>query len=294
MSSQSIKNVKFIIKRWDPKKGEFFTSEYTVPVYKGMTVLDAMIYIKENMDKTLTFRGSCRMGTCGICGLVINGKPRLACETQILLLNTDTIYLEPLHNLPLVKDLIVDHIPFFEKQKKIKPYLIRNDMEEYWNPTREYLQTTEEHLRYMQFSYCLTCALCYAACPTTATNPSFIGPQALMNTYRFIADSRDEGKLERMAIINNPDGCWGCHLAGACSEVCPKGVDPALAIQLLRQEIAKSVFGYVEEKEGSKLAHVLQLTEKKITKGPPEFTIEGAEEKLRELGIEPPTKEKKD
>lgn len=285
MSTEPVKNVRFVIKRWNPKEGRFFKSEYTVPIYKGMTVLDALLYIKENLDKTLAFRGSCRMGICGTCGLVVNGKPMLACQTQVLLLNTDTVYLEPLYNLPLVKDLIVDHNPFFEKQRKIKPYLIRRDMEEYWNPTREYLQTPEEHLKYMQFSYCLTCALCYAACPTTATNPNFLGPQALMNAYRFIADSRDEGREERIAIIDNPDGCWGCHLAGACSDVCPKGVDPALAIQLLRREVAKEDFGYVEPVEGSKVVPVLQLAEKKIKKGPPEFTIEGAEKKLKEFGV---------
>jgi len=112
-----------------------------------------------------------------------------------------------------------------------------------------------------------------------------------MNAYRFIADSRDEGREERIAIIDNPDGCWGCHLAGACSEVCPKGVDPALAIQLLRREVAKEDFGYVEPVEGSRVAPVLQLAEKKIKKGPPEFTIEGAEKKLKEFGILPHPKE---
>ena len=288
MNSQKVKNIRFAIKRWDPKNGRFFKSEYTLPVYKGMTVLDALMYIKENIDKTITFRCSCRMGTCGSCGMIINGKPRLACQTQVLLLNTDTVYLEPLHNLPLVKDLIIDHTPFFEKQIRIKPYLIRRDMEEYWNPTREYLQTPEEHLNYMQFSYCLTCGLCYAACPTTATNPDYLGPQALANAYRFIADSRDEGIEERIALIDNPDGCWGCHLAGACSEVCPKGVDPALAIQLLRKEVAKEVFGYVEVREGSRVAPSLQLAEKKVKKRPPEFTVEEAEKKLKEFGIEIP------
>ncbi len=274
MSEKTVKNVKFIIKRWDPNKGRFFTSVYTVPVHKGMTVLDALLYIKENLDHTLAFRCSCRMATCGTCGVIINGKPRLACETQILHLKTDTIIIEPLSNLPLVRDLIVDHRPFFEKQRMIKPYLIRRDIDEYWNPTREYLQTPEEHERYMQFSYCLTCALCYAACPTPATNIRFLGPQALMNAYRFIADTRDEGLEERIAVIDSPDGCWGCHFSGACSEVCPKGVDPALAIQLLRRELAKRVFGYVERREAARIAPALPVSKKKITKGPPPFTVE--------------------
>ena len=233
MGEVETKEITFIIKRWDPKKGRFFTSTYKVPVYKGMTILDAFIYIKENLDHTLAYRGSCRMATCGICGVIVNGIPRLACDTQVLYLNTDTVKIEPLKNFPLVRDLIVDHTPFFEKQRKIKPYLIRKGSEEeYWNPTREYLQTPEEHEEYMQFSYCLTCGLCYSACPTSGTNINFLGPQALMNAYRFIADSRDEGTDERIAVVDSPDGCWGCHFAASCSEVCPKGVDPALARQL--------------------------------------------------------------
>ncbi len=270
------KTVVMKIKRWDPDKGEFFISTFEIPVYKGMTVLEAFTYIKENLDHSLAYRGSCRMATCGTCGVIVNGKPVLACATQILHLNTDTIIVEPLKNLPLVRDLIVDHTVFFEKQKKIKPYLIRRNEEEYWDPVREYIQTPEEHEEYMQFTYCLTCALCYSACPTSGTNKNYLGPQALTNAYRFIADSRDEGTVERLEVVDSPDGCWGCHLAGSCSEVCPKGVDPALAIQLLRKKLAEDVFGYLEYKEGAKLVHTLQVAEKKTTRTYPEFTVKGA------------------
>ena len=103
MSEVKTKEVTFIIKRWNPKKGEFFTSTYKVPVHKGMTVLDAFIYIKENLDHTLAYRGSCRMATCGTCGVIVNGIPKLACETQILYLNTDTVKIEPLKNLPICR-----------------------------------------------------------------------------------------------------------------------------------------------------------------------------------------------
>ncbi len=279
-SKNEERNIIMKIKRWDPDEGRFFISTYEIPVYKGMTILEAFTYIKENLDHSLAYRGSCRMATCGTCGVIVNGKPVLACATQILHLNTNTVLVEPLKNLPLVRDLIVDHTVFFEKQKEIKPYLIRRNEEEYWDPVREYIQTPEEHEEYMQFSYCLTCALCYSACPTSGTNKSYLGPQALTNAYRFIADSRDEGILERLDIVDSPDGCWGCHLAGSCSEVCPKGVDPALAIQLLRKKLAEDVFGYLDRKEGAKLVPTLQVAEKKTKRTYPEFTVEGAKKEL--------------
>jgi succinate dehydrogenase / fumarate reductase iron-sulfur subunit len=277
MEVEKNRKIIFKIKRWDPEKGRFYISTYEVPTRRGMTVLEGLIYIKENIDHTLAYRRSCRMGVCGTCGVIINGKPMLSCSTQIYHLNTDVITIEPLKNLPLVKDLIVDHTPFFEKQSKIKPYIIRSDEAEYWEPTREYLQTPKELEEYLQFSYCLTCALCYSACPISGTSREYLGPQALMNAYRFIADNRDEGVLERLDIVDTPDGCWGCHLAGSCSDVCPKGVDPAFAIQLLRKKIVERDFGYLERKKGSRVAPPLPIAEKKTTKTPPPFTVEGAE-----------------
>jgi len=268
------KEVLFRIKRWNPEKGEWFISEFKVPVYRGMTVLDALIYIKENLDPSLSFRASCRMAICGSCGMIINGKPRLACETQIFHLNSNVITVEPLRNYLIIKDLIADFDEFYEKYRYIKPYLIRRDEDEYWDPTREYSQTPEEHERYLQFSYCISCGLCVAACPTSGTNRRYLGPQALANTYRFIADSRDEGALERIELVDTPDGCWGCHLAGSCSDVCPKGVDPALAIQLLRRAIAMKSLGMAEVKKGAKVVPPLQVTEKKVKAAPPPFTVE--------------------
>lgn len=281
---ETIKKIKFRIKRWIPEEGKFRIDTFEVPVFRGMTVLEGLIYIKENLDSSLAFRRSCRMATCGICGIIINGKPMLACATQILHLESDTLTLEPLKNLPLVKDLVVDHTPFFEKQRLIKPYIIRrNEGEEYWNPTREYRQTPKDVEEYLQFSYCLTCALCYAACPTSGTNKNYLGPQALMNAYRFIADSRDEGIFIRLDVIDTPDGCWGCHLAGSCSDACPKGVDPALAIQLLRRKIIERDLGYIKSIEGAPLVPPLPYVEEAKKIEPPKFTISNAKKKAQDI-----------
>lgn len=227
---------------WDRDARPFFR-EYLVNVKKGTTVVDALFEIKEKMDPTLTWRVSCRMGICGSCGMLINGFPMLACQTQILELETERLVLQPLPNYPVIKDLVSDFSELYEKQRLVKPYIVRKDLEELERPTREYVQTPEQMERYLQFSYCIMCGLCNSACPVTPTDRKFTGPQALAQAYRYVADSRDEGAELRFAAVDNSHGCWRCHFAGTCSLVCPRGVDPALAIQLLRRETLRDKVG---------------------------------------------------
>ena len=244
MSSQTqtleekAQTIVFKIFRYDASKGKSPTfRSYKVPVVRGMTVLDALLYIRQNLDPTISFRVSCRMGICGSCGMLINMVPRLACQTQILPLKAKVIELAPLPNFPVIKDLVVDMDGFFEKHKEVKPYLYRIDRAEQENPKGEYLQTPQELEAYLQFAYCIKCGLCYSACPTTATDKRFLGPQALSQSYRYSADSRDQGFKLRVPVVDDPHGLWRCHFAGACSYVCPKGVDPALAIQLMKKAV---------------------------------------------------------
>ncbi len=230
--------VIFKVFRYDPsrdREGRFQT--YKVPLVKGLTVLDALIYIKENLDPTLSMRYSCRMASCGSCGMTINGLPRLACYTQVRELNSKVVVVEPLANFPKLRDLATDFDGFFAKHRAMKPYLIRRDREEQENPRDQYRQSDEELLQYLQFAYCIKCGLCYAACPVAATDKEFPGPQALAQLYRYYADSRDQAEGERLEIVDNSHGIWRCHFAASCSYVCPKGVDPALAIQLLRKAL---------------------------------------------------------
>jgi len=218
-------------------EGQPFVEEYEVPVTKGLTILDGLIYIKENLDGSLSYRMSCRMGVCGSCGMFINGLPRLACHTQVAELNSRIIQVAPLPNFPTVKDLVPDLGPLFDKHKLVSPYIFRTDREEYDHPTREYRQGVEELEAYLQFSYCIKCGICLSACPTVATDEAFFGPQALAQAYRYIADTRDEGLNIRVEALDSQEGPWRCHFAGACSAACPKGVDPALGIQLLKKTI---------------------------------------------------------
>jgi succinate dehydrogenase / fumarate reductase iron-sulfur subunit len=221
--------------RHDPSSGRPPSyALYEVPLKRGMTVLDALLYVKERIDPTLALRFSCRMAICGSCGMAINGLPRLACMTQMGELGNGLITVEPLPHFPLIRDLVADFEAFFEKHRSVRPYLIRRDVQEQENPTQPYLQYEGQLLGYVQFAYCISCGLCYAACPIPATDELYPGPQALAQLYRFMADSRDEGE-KRWKLVDNAHGLWRCHFAGSCSAVCPKGVDPALAIQLLRR-----------------------------------------------------------
>lgn len=241
-----MKEIKFKVFRFDPSKDKKpYFKEYAIPVKEGMTVLDALIYIKENLDPTLSMRYSCRMGICGSCGMIINGKPELACHTQVLELKSDTIEVKPTQNLSVIKDLVPDLRPFFAKHRSIKPYIIRDDREEMEKPTREYKQTPEELLEFLQFSYCIKCGLCISLCPTCSAYDDFLGPFILAQAYRYSADSRDSGFEERLKVIDRTHSITNCHFATGCSAACPKGVDPALAIQLLKKiAVAKSLGGF--------------------------------------------------
>lgn len=228
------KSIILRISRSNPQAGTPKSfMEFKVPYEKWTTVLDAILEVKKHLDHSVGVRYSCRQATCGSCGMIINGKPRLACFTKITELNSSVITVEPMNNFPVIRDLAVGFDRMFSTHKKLKPYIIRDDSE-ITSKTKEFLQTPEEVEKYIQFSNCIKCGLCNSACPTMATDSSFIGPQALAQAYRYIADSRDKGKNERLKIIDEPHGIWRCHFAGSCSVVCPKGVDPAMGIQLLR------------------------------------------------------------
>jgi succinate dehydrogenase / fumarate reductase, iron-sulfur subunit len=207
--------------------------DFDVPYQKWTTVLDVILEVKKHFDHSVGVRYSCRQASCGSCGMVINGKPRLACFTKITELNSTVVTVEPMNNFPIIRDLVVSFDRMFSAHKKLKPYIIRDDVD-VKQGTKEFLQKPEEVDQYIQFSNCIKCGLCNSACPTMATDSSFIGPQALAQAYRYIADNRDKGKKDRLKIIDEPHGIWRCHFAGSCSKVCPKGVDPAMGIQLLR------------------------------------------------------------
>ena len=247
--------VHFSVEKFRPDEGERFQfAEYEVTVKTGMTVNDALFAIKESLDGSVTWRVSCRMGICGSCGMRINGRPMLACQTQLAELGTNEIVLQPLANYPTIKDLVTDFMELYTKHKQVKPFIIRSDHDEMEKPMREYVQTPEQMEEYLQFAYCIMCGLCNSGCPVIPTDTSYIGPQALAQAFRYNADSRDEGTLQRVEVVDTPHGCWRCHFAGTCSAVCPRGVDPALGIQLLRKQVLRFRIGVEKPRRGAPVA----------------------------------------
>jgi fumarate reductase iron-sulfur subunit len=220
----------FKVFRYRPvhRPGPYFV-EYVVPYREDMVVLDALNYVKDELDGSLAYRWSCRMGVCGSCGMMVNFVPRLTCSTFLREFYPKPVVIEPLENFPVVRDLVVDMSDFMEKLRLVKPWIIR----EHEAPIEqgEYRQTPEEVERYKQFSMCINCMLCYAACPVYAKSPEFLGPAAIALARRYNLDTRDEGQLERQEVLGLDWGVWDCTFVGECSVVCPKGVDPAGAIQ---------------------------------------------------------------
>ena len=203
--------------------------EYEVPCHPEWVVLDGLNHVKDHVDGTLSHRWSCRMGICGSCGMTVNGEPMLTCATFLTDYAPGPIRVEPLPNFPVIRDLIVEMGDFMRKLTTIKPWIVRE--EEKPLSEGEYRQSPEELDEYKQFSMCINCMLCYAACPVYGLEPKFIGPAAIALAQRYNLDSRDEGAAERLEILSQHEGIWGCTFVGDCTRVCPKNVDPAGAIQ---------------------------------------------------------------
>ena len=224
--------MKLEIFRYHPEKENEPTFQtYEVPFLEDWVILDAINYIKDEIDGTLSYRWSCQMGVCGSCGMMINGVPKLSCAVFLKDYYPDKIRVEPLTGFPVERDLIFQMDDFMTKLTEIQPYIIRNKDEEKPLDKGEYLQTPAELARFKPYSMCINCMLCYAACPVYALDSTFIGPAAIALGQRYNMDSRDQGRDARQELIASHEGIWECTFVGECSAVCPKDVDPAAAIQ---------------------------------------------------------------
>jgi len=203
--------------------------QYEVPCPKEWVVLDGLNYVKDQLDGTLTYRWSCRMGVCGSCGMNVNGEPKLTCATFLADYAPGPVRVEPMTNFPVIRDLVVEIGDFMRKLTEVKPWIVRK--KEKPLSEGEYRQTPSELEAYKQYSMCINCLLCYAACPIYGLEPDFIGPAAIALAQRYNLDGRDEGASERLEILSRHEGIWGCTFVGECTKVCPKDVDPAGAIQ---------------------------------------------------------------
>ncbi len=230
--------MKFSIYRFNPDTDkQSYMQDFELPddgLDKEMMLLDALLKLKAQ-DETLSFRRSCGEGVCGSDGMNVNGTNRLACITPLFSLKSP-IVINPMPGLPVMRDLIVDMEQFYTQYRAVKPYLINNDPE----PEVEYLQSPQERDKLDGLYECILCGCCSTACPSFWWNPDkFLGPAALLQSWRFLADSRDQATDERLAGLDGPFKLFRCHTIMNCVEVCPKGLNPTRAIGRIKELMVK-------------------------------------------------------
>jgi len=225
-------NVNFSIYRYNPATdAKPYMQEFRLELveHSDMMLLAALTLLKEQ-DPSLSFRRSCGEGVCGSDGMNINGKNGLACITPLSKLN-QPIVIRPLPGLPVIRDLVVDMSQFFKQYEKVKPYLQNNSPA----PARERLQSPEDRAKLDGLYECILCACCSTACPSFWWNPDkFIGPAGLLQAQRFLADSRDDAKQERLAAFDDAFSVFRCREIMSCADVCPKGLNPTKAINEIK------------------------------------------------------------
>ncbi|HQY72037.1 MAG TPA: succinate dehydrogenase/fumarate reductase iron-sulfur subunit [Pseudomonadales bacterium] len=237
----SMRTITIDVLRYRPEQeSEPVLQRYEVPFTDDMSVLQGLQHIKDELDGTLSFRWSCRMAICGSCGMMINGVPRLACHTFLREFHPGPLRVEALAHFPIERDLVIVMDDFMAKLERIKPWIIPAQPRALADG--EHLQTPAELEAYEQFSACINCLLCYAACPQYGLDERFIGPAAVALLHRYNLDSRDAGKAQRMPLVHAEEGVFNCTAVGYCSEVCPKHVDPANAVNLNKSESAADYF----------------------------------------------------
>lgn len=234
--------VHFKIRRYNPETDEGpWWGQYDVEVDPTDRVLDGLHAVKWYADGTLTLRRSCAHGICGSDGVRINGANTLACKVLIkdyVKRNKDVITVEPLLGYRVIKDLVVDMEPFFEKYRSVLPYLIDDGTA----PERERFQSQEDRERYEDTTKCILCACCTTSCPVFWSDTQYVGPAAIVAAHRFIFDSRDTGKDRRLAILNEKSGVWKCRTVFNCTEACPRGIQVTRAIGEIKNELMKYNF----------------------------------------------------
>jgi len=233
-------NVIFDIYRWSAdEKEKPYIQSYKVQLKEcGPMVLDALIKIKNEQDPTLTFRRSCREGICGSCAMNIDGTNTLACLKPIdESIANGKVKIYPLPHMPVVKDLVPDMSNFYEQHKSIKPWLQVRDQDKLNNMKTEQLQSKEDRRRLDGLYECILCACCSTSCPSYWWNgdEKYLGPAVLLQAFRWISDSRDQFTSERVAALAKEDmKVYACHSNLNCTKVCPKNLNPALAIAKIK------------------------------------------------------------
>ena len=231
------RTVQFKVLRYKSGQAAPTYQIFDLVVDEDTTVLVALQDIRRDQDSTLLLRHSCHHASCGTCGMKVNGREVLACVVKVLELGTSTVTVEPLDNLPLISDLVVDMRGFYERYTTPDmPYLRQSE----FMPEADLPEGIDQFQRYEN---CLECGICVSACPVTGSDPSYLGPAAIAAAQRVVEEPRDSDPDFALAWVDNEHGCWRCHVAYECSEACPSDVDPAGLIMALRGDLTKRRFG---------------------------------------------------
>ena len=217
------------------------TDTFKVPAYDNQTVLDVVSWIQQNADPTLSYRFACRVGMCGSCAMMVNGQPRWTCRTHVKkVAENDRVDIAPLRNLPVIKDLVADMDPFFDKWIAAEglhhPTRDRSDPIEQIDPQAPDRVTANAGIE------CINCSVCYAACDTVTGNADYLGPAALQRAWTLYNDAKDAQKQVILDAVSGSGGCHNCHSMGSCTHYCPNDLDPMSAIAGLKRETARSFF----------------------------------------------------
>ena len=231
-------SVRFSIYRFNPDTDSMpYMQEFELAdVSPDMMVLDALRHIK-TQDESLSFRHSCGEGVCGSDALNINGKNGLGCITRVSSLK-QPVEIRPVPGMAVIRDLVVDMTPFYRQYRDVKPFLVVKDP----IPEVEFRQTPEQRERLDGLYECILCGCCSTACPSFWWNPDkFLGPAALLQSYRFLSDSRDQATQERLDALEDAYKLFRCHTIMNCVQVCPKGLNPTEAIGKIKQMMVKQM-----------------------------------------------------
>jgi len=214
-------------------------SEYEVPREESQTVLDVVTYVQRKLDSSLAYRFACRVGMCGSCAMTVNGVSRWTCRTHVAKVAEDgRLEIGPLHNLPVIRDLVTDMREFFDKWARAKGQFsgTRTRHEEFERVAPE----SEERKKVDAGIECIGCGVCYSACDVVSWNPEYLGPAALNRAWTLDQDVRDAGKLDRLRAVSGDAGCHSCHTHMSCTERCPKQISPTAGIAGLKRAVIKA------------------------------------------------------
>ncbi len=246
--------IRLKVRRQEAKSEYSSYDDYTVDMPEGTTMLDALLQVRDYEDGSLALRYSCRSSICGSCAMRVNGRARLACKTKAIDMAPDggEIIVEPLGNMPVIKDLVTDMDVHWDKVRQITPWLENSGPE----PEREHLVSHEDMLDVSNALSCIQCGACVSDCPVMEIDETFIGPAALAKAYRFVGDPRDDQHKERLQELSEVQGgIWDCTRCNMCVEVCPKDIRPMDRIMQLREQaVAAGVKTNVGVRHGNSFA----------------------------------------